>query len=343
MSRRNTGATASVHVHAPDKNTTSQHALGDTSLAAALAIAAGNGLDTGMRLMNESRISVNDIGLELYEWPAPAVPGSAAAAPTAFFAHATGFHARCWDQVVERLPGIHCFAIDMRGHGLSDKPEPPYHWPDFGRDVAATARYLGLEDALAVGHSKGGYAVTIAAAQEPGAFAKLLLIDPVIMAREGYERVPNEGAENHFAARRRNTWSSPDEMFERFANRPPFARWDPAVLRDYCEYGLLHNPDGPGYVLACPPAIEAATYAGASRGGTEIYDAIPKVDIPVRILRARERTTEIMADMSGSPTWPGLASAFPNAEDVSLPQYTHFLPMEDPGFVAGQVLELFGA
>jgi len=295
-----------------------------------------------MRLMNESRISVNGMGLELYEWPAPAVPGSTEAAPTAFFAHATGFHARCWDQIIERLPGIHCYAIDMRGHGLSDKPEPPYHWPDFGRDVAATARYLGLNGAVAVGHSKGGYAITIAAAQEPGVFGKLLLIDPVIMAREAYERVPAERGGPHFAARRRNNWASPEEMFERFATRPPFNSWDPAVLHDYCDYGLLHNPDGPGYIIACPPEIEAATYAGASGGGAEIYDAIPKVAIPVRILRARARTSEIMSDMSGSPTWPGLASVFPNAEDFPLPQYSHFLPMEDPGFVAAQVLELFG-
>ena len=28
-------------------------------------------------------------------------------------------------------------------------------------------------------------------------------------------------------------------MFERFKNRKPYAYFDPSVLRDHCEYGLL--------------------------------------------------------------------------------------------------------
>ena len=32
--------------------------------------------------------------------------------------HATGFHSRCWDEVVRRLdPTVHCIGIDLRGHG----------------------------------------------------------------------------------------------------------------------------------------------------------------------------------------------------------------------------------
>ncbi|MCG8346819.1 MAG: hypothetical protein MI924_03430 [Chloroflexales bacterium] len=49
-------------------------------------------------------------------------------------------------------------------------------------------------------------------------------------------------------------------MFDRFVERAPFCRWDRTILRDYCQYGLLPAPDGDGYVLACPPAIEAAIY-----------------------------------------------------------------------------------
>jgi pimeloyl-ACP methyl ester carboxylesterase len=285
-----------------------------------------------MRQPNESTLHVNGIDLACYSWPGEGTP--------VFFAHATGFHARCWDQVIERLPGVPCFAIDMRGHGRSDKPAPPYEWPDFARDVAAAARALGLEGALAVGHSKGGYAIALAAARDPGPFGRLLLIDPVILPRERYG---SDFGKEHFAARRRNEWESPQAMFDRFKDREPFSRWDPAVLRDYCDYGLLPNPDGDGFVLACPPEIEAATYAGSARGG-EIYDALPNLHIPVRILRARAAEEDQPAgapmDMSRSPTAPDIANAFPNAEDVYLPQYSHFMPMEDPQFIAGQVREL---
>ncbi|MEJ5222593.1 MAG: alpha/beta hydrolase [Tepidiforma sp.] len=290
-------------------------------------------MDEGFRTDAPRAFRVGGDGVELqaYEWPGDG--------PTVFFAHATGFHARCWDAVIRRLPGIRAIAVDMRGHGLSDRPEPPYRWSHFGRDVAAAARALGLEGALGVGHSKGGHALVRAAALEPGAFGALLLVDPVIGPR-GFRREMAE--DEHFAARRRNEWASPEEMFERFRGREPFSRWDPEVLRDYCDYGLVPHPAGEGYVLACPPRIEAAVYAGAYADpeGDDVYLAIEAVRVPVRVLRARQRAEDAPMDMSGSPTAPDLARHFAQGEDVPVPQYSHFIPMEDPGFVAAQVRDL---
>jgi len=60
----------------------------------------------------------------------------------------------------------------------------------------------------------------------------------------------------------------------------------------------------------------------------------------VRVLRAKERTGEVTVDMSGSPTAPDLASHFRHGEDVYLPQYSHFMPMEDPELIARHVREL---
>lgn len=283
-----------------------------------------------MRDVKESRLAVNGVELQTYEWPGDG--------PPIFLAHATGFHARCWNQVVERLPGRRVVAIDMRGHGRSSKPAPPYPFPVFGEDVAAVVRELGLHDVVGVGHSKGGYAVTWAAAVSPSVFDRLLLLDPVIMAPETYrqwDQRPGAG-EEHFAARRRNEWQSPDEMFERFRGREPFSRWDERVLRDYCDYGLVPNPDGEGYVLACPPAIEAAIYANGGRGG-RIHELIPAIDVPVRVLRAQPQAESSAMDMSRSPTDPGLAARFPFGEDVPLPDYSHFIPMEGPAFVAAKI------
>lgn len=281
-----------------------------------------------MREPIASRHTVNGVELQSYQWPGDG--------PTVFLAHATGFHARCWDQVVARLPEFRCIAVDMRGHGLSSQPEPPYLWRDFGEDVAAIGRELGLGGSMAAGHSKGGYAITLAAALEPALFSKLLLIDPVILPREAYsaESPPTE----HFAARRRNEWPSPHAMFQSFVSRRPFSLWDPLVLRDYCEYGLVPNPAGEGYILACPPRIEAATYAGSSGG--DIYDEIASIAIPVRIVRAKPRTEDYNMDMSASPTAPDLATHFQNAEDVPLPHLTHYIPMQDPQLVADHIRDL---
>jgi pimeloyl-ACP methyl ester carboxylesterase len=105
------------------------------------------------------------------------------------------------------------------------------------------------------------------------------------------------------------------------------------------EFGLLPDAEGEGYVLACPPEIEAATYAASGTGG-EIYEAMESLDIPVRILRARARAESDVMDMSSSPTAPDVAANFSDAEDVFLPQFSHFIPMEDPGFVAAHVREM---
>lgn len=251
--------------------------------------------------------------------------------PPVVFIHATGFHARCWDQVARRIPGRRKIAIDMRGHGQSSKPEPPYEWHNFGTDVASVARALGFEGATGVGHSMGGHSLVLAATLAPDAFAELILIDPVIFPRSVYG-----GArwDRHFARKRRNEWPSPGDMFERFKQREPFMFWDRAVLRDYCEYGLLRAPDGKGYVLACPPEIEGSIYEASGLDDANLYGRLDQIDVPVTVLRSTYGpATAPGMEMAVSPTAPDLATHFRRARDMET-THSHFIPMEDPGLVA---------
>ncbi len=277
----------------------------------------------------QSRVSVNGIEIALWEW--------AGQGPPIFFCHATGFHARIWDQVIARLhkqgTERHCIAFDARGHGRSGKPAPPYAWRDFGADVAALAESLGLAGAIGVGHSMGGHSVTLASALQPAAFAALVLFDPVIRAKDQYI---GPWKKTEFVAKRRNQWASAQEMFERFENRAPFDSWDRQVLRDYCNYGL--EPDGDGYVLACPPAIEASIYDGSTAVESNIYPEIASIRIPVHVVRAG-RYPDPAAVMRTSITAPGLAASFVRGRDTSLAEYSHFIPMESPALAAELIVE----
>jgi len=254
--------------------------------------------------------------------------------------HATGFHGRCWDQVIEALGvGYHVYAVDMRGHGRSEKVAP-YIWETFAQDVSELVEHLNLNEAIGVGHSMGGHCLTQVCATHPGAFQRLVLIDPVIFEPDAYatDRYRGfEGAEDHPVSRRRNHWENWEEMYERFKDRSPFSLWRDEVLRDYCRYGVLPRADGDGYELACPPIVESSVYLGNTT--TDVYQLIPKVTIPVVVLRAEGRDPdehEIM-DFSKSPTWEKVAEQFPDGTDVYLPELTHFIPMQDPELVAGYI------
>lgn len=277
----------------------------------------------------EHRVRVNNVEIATWEWPGEGRP--------VFFSHATGFHGRCWDQVIAHLPGRRCHAIDARGHGHSSKPAPPYRWRNFGEDVAAVAAHFNLAGAVGVGHSMGGHAVTLAAALRPATFSALLLLDPVIRSRTEYVG-PWQAA--HFVSKRRNRWTSPEQMYQRFENRPPFDTWNRAVLRDYCRHGLL--PDGDGFVLACPPEIEAGIYENSPAPESNIYPEIAAIDIPVRIVRAGKQLDPANF-MAASPTAPDLVSSFSQGTDLCIREHSHFIPMEAPELVAKWIAEILAS
>lgn len=276
--------------------------------------------------MGPGFIEVN--GAKIAYWEQPG------AEPAIVLCHATSFHGRCWDRVTARIAGQRSIAMDLRGHGLSAKPAPPIPWRDFGMDVAALCRQLGLRGAIGVGHSMGGHSVTLAAALAPEAFSRLILLDPVIVPEAAYT---GPVAEPHFARKRRNRWPSWQEMLERFRTRSPFDRWDEKVLRDYCEYGLLVAPDSDGFVLACSPEVEGAIYEYSRARESNIYPEIATIRIPVTILRSeRTQLPGASMDMLASLTARDLAAKFADAEDQVV-EYSHFIPMEAPAFVAEQI------
>ena len=270
-------------------------------------------------------VDVGDVALGVWHWPGAGAP--------LVLLHATGFHARCWDAVIEALPGPPVYAIDLRFHGTSGK-EGEVEWPLLAADVIALLDELDLKDVYLVGHSVGGYLATIAAAERLARISKLLLVDPVIFSPERYgfaEQLRQMmKPEDNPISKRRNAWAGPEEMYERFKDRSPFDLWQDRVLRDYCTHALA--PGNAPRQLACNPLHEVQIYL--HQNGGAINAAIPKVKQPVTILRAVEATeADAPFDMSKSPTWPELAAQYANATDVYHPELTHFIPMQAPELV----------
>ena len=255
--------------------------------------------------------------------------------PTLVFVHATGFHARVWDYHAEALPNFHIIALDQRGHGRSEKLAVD-NWRTFGEDQAGFVQALELSNVIGIGHSMGAHGMIDGAALS-GAFARLLLCDPTVAERGAYgpDYAKMFGDDLHPAAKRRNQFSSVDDMYKRLQEKSSFPLFHPRILRDYCEYGLVQTPQGV-YELACPPEIEARVYM-SSRSNVGIYDSVAKLDIPVTIVRARSPAPNAGQDFSSSPTWPGLAGAFSQGKDIHWPDCTHFIPMQRPDEVVNLI------
>ena len=264
-----------------------------------------------------------------FEW------GRADNGPSILLLHATGFHARCWDEVVEAFPeGAHIIAVDQLGHGRSARPAIT-DWTMVAGATAELLESLGIGFAVGAGHSMGGHCLVQVANRLPDLFERLVLIDPVIMEREVYQNSPDYSATNQMVAKRRNSWTGPDAMFERFQDRHPYKLWDPAVLQDYCEYGLLPDGEG-GYELACPPQVEASVYATST--SVDPWPMIEGIALPVTILRAPQIKQDGVFDFASSPTPPGLADSFAHGSDIYLPDLTHFMPMQDPKRIAELII-----
>lgn len=248
------------------------------------------------------------------------------------FAHATGFHGRAWDQIARRFPERRRIAVEIRGHGRSAKPEPPYAWRDFGRDIAAVAESLDVNGALGVGHSMGGHSTVCAAAFRSETYARLLLIDPTIFPIEAYGTEPPDAS---YIRKRKNVFQSAEEMIERYRERLPFSRWHPQVLRDYCEFGIL--PRDGEFVLACPPEIEASIYHQSKVPESNIYPEIARIAQPVTVIRAGRARRPGVFDLSTSPTAENLASYFADSTDKVFEDCTHYIPQEAPARVADEI------
>ncbi|MGQ0546532.1 MAG: alpha/beta fold hydrolase [Betaproteobacteria bacterium] len=68
--------------------------------------------------------------------------------------------------------------MDMRGFGDSDwGPARDYSVPAMAQDIIAVLDHAGWQQAVLVGHSMGGRAVTCAAAKHPSRAAALVLVD----------------------------------------------------------------------------------------------------------------------------------------------------------------------
>lgn len=85
-----------------------------------------------------------------------------------------------WDGMIPRLARDHrVVAIDLLGHGGSEKPRSGYSIPDQADLVAQALAKLGVTHAEVVGHSLGGPVTVALAERSPQLVDRMVLIDSI--------------------------------------------------------------------------------------------------------------------------------------------------------------------
>jgi len=77
--------------------------------------------------------------------------------------------------------GHRVVAVDLRGHGKSDKPYQRYHVQLFANDLAWMCAQIGVEKPVVIGHSMGGVIVLALALRYPDVPSAIVMVDaPVV-------------------------------------------------------------------------------------------------------------------------------------------------------------------
>ncbi len=275
-----------------------------------------------------SFVEVNGVSLYTLDWGGSGAP--------IVIVHATGFLARIYRPIAEQLRSIgHVYSFDQRGHGDSGKsPDGEYNWELTMRDLAGFIEAMGWKGVRAFGHSAGATAIGSLGAERPDLISRSVLIEPVIFESP---TAPELGWRNPFMERtlkRKRRFDSVDAMFANFDNKPPYNTWRKDMLRDYCEFGTRATADG-ARELKCEPEIEARLYE-TSRD----FDGLGRIlrsNVPMLVLFG------VNSDSLGITLADRIGREIHHGRVEKISDTGHFMPMEQPDFVARQTIEFLSA
>ena len=265
--------------------------------------------------------------------------GDSSQPPRLVMLHANGFNGYSYKTILEPL-GVHCVALDLRGHGMSELPTDIAalkNWHIFRDDVAEFfSRYIDAPVVLA-GHSYGAATGILAMPQIKDKVSGYVGFDPV-MVPWLFRQVPKlPGGTSYMkkrlpiarnAGRRKSTFESHEAAFARYKDRGAFRGFNDAALNDYLTGGLV--PDGEGVKLACDPIWEQAIFTAQ---GHNVFKAAAHLP--------RNNSHITFAGKHGAVSFKSGRRAIAKtigAENVIFDKNrAHMFPMQDADYTVGRL------
>lgn len=107
--------------------------------------------------------------------------------PELLLIHGIGSNGGGWNPVIGDLAlNFSPITVDLRGHGLSSKPDSGYLYDDYVDDIDRLITALGLANPLVIGHSLGGILALWWAARQPARAKALVIEDSPLRSGEDF-------------------------------------------------------------------------------------------------------------------------------------------------------------
>jgi 3-oxoadipate enol-lactonase len=230
--------------------------------------------------------------------------------------HGLGSSTREWEpQVLEFSKAYQVIAIDLRGHGKSDKPQGPYTIPQFASDTAELLKALGVGSAHVVGLSLGGGVGFQLAIDFPDLVRTLVIVNsgPV-----GFRDTP----EDRLALEQRIQIVQRDGMraMGQVLSQRLFPKPEQASLRGMFVERWAEND---------PRAYMEAT---RSLDGWDVTDKLGSIRIPTLVISADQDYTPVAVKEA-------YAKLMPDARLVVIPDAHHATPLERPNEFNSTLME----
>ena len=161
--------------------------------------------------------------------------------PPVLLIHGHTLDRRLWDPLVPSLlaAGLRVLRMDLRGHGLSSRPDFGYHSSHHAADVAAVLDAAAVGRVVGVGHSIGGAVVLEVAVTMPQRLAAMVLVSPVMPDRkfepafmDNLREVARVIRADGMRAAMEGPWAQ-SPLFEHSFSKPGIRKAAGAITRDF--------------------------------------------------------------------------------------------------------------
>lgn len=237
--------------------------------------------------------------------------------PVVFMIHGIGASRHGWDGFIQHLKSeFRCVSYDLRGHGKSPKPTPPYSLDDLVADLEELRSELGVEKAHFMGHSLGGMIGPAYARAHPGRVLSLGIFSTAAgRSQEDSAKVKSVGT----AMREKGIAPVLQTLKDRWFT-PEFAQKRPDVIERRLQQVIDTDPD----VFLSVFDIYAET---------EMASWLKEVGAPSLVLTGEE-------DGGCNPRLNKfIAGELQDSELVILPRLRHAILLEAADVVAPPVLD----